>query len=67
MRCKKANPGNIRAVLSRLSRYISGQGGESLREWCDSLNRLLDDALANDAFGTEGQLDPRGDHRNCCG
>lgn len=27
------------------------------------LNKKLDQLLASDAFGTEGQCDPRGDHR----
>lgn len=31
-----------------------------LAKW---LNRKLDQLLAQDAFGTEGQQDPRGDHR----
>lgn len=29
-----------------------------------ALNDLLDDLRRNDFFGTEGQLDPRGDHRD---
>lgn len=41
-------------------------------EWSDEdrtematwLNRKLDELLALDAFGTEGQCDPRGDHRD---
>lgn len=28
-----------------------------------SLNEILDGLLGDDAFGTEGQCDPRGDHR----
>ena len=27
-------------------------------------NEMLDDLLGKDFFGTEGQCDPRGDHRN---
>lgn len=27
------------------------------------LNHILDEWHSSDAFGTEGQLDPRGDHR----
>lgn len=29
-----------------------------------ALDAWLDEQLSNDAFGTEGQLDPRGDHRD---
>lgn len=32
--------------------------------WADSLDALLDEAASNDAFGTDGQCDPRGDFRN---
>jgi hypothetical protein len=28
-----------------------------------AFNELLDEMLEEDAFGTEGQCDPRGDHR----
>lgn len=28
------------------------------------LNKKLDELVSMDAFGTEGQRDPRGDHRN---
>lgn len=29
----------------------------------EGLNELLDEFYQDDAFGTEGQADPRGDHR----
>jgi len=31
--------------------------------WVESFDTMLDDLLSDDFFGTEGQLDPRGDHR----
>lgn len=34
------------------------------RNFVTALTRVLDDLLAQDFFGTEGQLDPRGDHRD---
>lgn len=34
------------------------------RETADWLNDKLDELLGDDAFGTEGQIDPRGDHRD---
>lgn len=34
------------------------------RELADWLNDKLDELLGDDAFGTEGQCDPRGDHRD---
>ncbi len=36
---------------------------DARQAWADSVNDCLDALLAEDAFGTEGQLDPRGDHR----
>lgn len=33
-------------------------------KFCKAVDAWLDDQLSNDAFGTEGQLDPRGDHRD---
>ena len=30
----------------------------------EKLNGMLDQLQGDDTFGTEGQLDPRGDHRN---
>jgi len=31
--------------------------------FADAMNPMLEDLLCNDAFGTEGQSDPRGDGR----
>jgi hypothetical protein len=31
----------------------------------DDLECLLDEIHSNDGFGTEGQVDPRGDFRDC--
>ncbi len=33
-------------------------------QFVDNLNRLLNDLLVEDFFGTEGQADPRGSHRD---
>lgn len=32
--------------------------------FCSKFNDVLDELCAQDFFGTEGQLDPRGDHRD---
>ena len=34
------------------------------RNIANKFNVMLDDLLAQDFFGTEGQCDPRGDHRD---
>ena len=36
---------------------------EAAKIYCKELTVVLDKLLADDFFGTEGQLDPRGDHR----
>lgn len=33
-------------------------------EYAEAINPLLDELLNDDFFGTEGQADPRGDHRD---
>lgn len=33
-------------------------------EFCDEFNLFLDDLRDQDMFGTEGQIDPRGDPRS---
>lgn len=32
---------------------------------CEHVDEMLNVLLDQDFFGTEGQLDPRGDHRDC--
>jgi hypothetical protein len=32
--------------------------------WCEAFNDMLDELRADDFFGTEGELDPRGDNRD---
>jgi len=61
----KANKQNIVQVLARIIGQCGrqGQDGAFYREfWAQEINRLCDNA--GDAFGTEGQDDPRGDRRN---
>ena len=42
------------------------QYGEDVEKemWVDAFTAMLEDMLESDAFGTEGQFDPRGDHRD---
>lgn len=57
----KATPANIDAVLSRIA-TMCADDTEDAQWWCDQINRACDSA--GDFFGTEGQLDPRGDQRD---
>ena len=54
---------NLEAVLNQLKVYAMKTEDESRQAFCDDLNRFLDDLADQDAFGTEGQCDPRGDQR----
>lgn len=49
----------LAASLTRLCMF-PGPTGKAVRQ---DINQTLDDLLADDVFGTEGQMDPRGDHR----
>jgi hypothetical protein len=55
---------NLRVVMERLTQYALETKDEARQAFCDDLNRFLDDLAAEDAFGTEGQGDPRGDQRD---
>lgn len=57
---KKAHKGPT--VLRRLANYLDENPDAAGNFW-HSFDDLLDDMLAEDAFGTEGQHDPRGDRR----
>ena len=53
-----------KAYADRLKAYAESTEDESRQAFCDDLNRFLDELSSEDAFGTEGQNDPRGDQRN---
>lgn len=55
---------NLKQVMEKLTTYALGTEDEERQAFCDDLNRFLDQLLGEDAFGTEGQLDPRGDQRD---
>ena len=60
---KRVTSRNLLVVLDRLKEYAAATEDESRQAFCDDLNRFLDDLADQDAFGTEGQCDPRGDQR----
>ncbi len=64
MKAKRVTSRNLAKVMERLTAYALETTDESRQAFCDDLNRFLDDLSAQDAFGTEGQLDPRGDQRD---
>lgn len=60
---KKATRKTLRAILSGLA-DMAEKDPTDAQVICDRLNEVLDCLLDEDFFGTEGQLDPRGDHRD---
>jgi hypothetical protein len=52
---------HLRAFADYVDEHEKPEGKKELASW---LNEKLDELLSEDAFGTEGQCDPRGDHRD---
>jgi hypothetical protein len=61
---KKATAKNVGDVLRRFAMLIESEPIELRRLYANDVNDLLDRLMGEDAFGTEGQLDPRGDQRD---
>ena len=67
---KRITPVTLPRTWLRLSAYVADlhtncrQEPDVLRAFCDDLGAFLDILAEQDAFGTEGQCDPRGDQRN---
>jgi len=57
------NEATVVAVLRRYAAWLDMQGAEVRATRAREINVFLDQLLRDDAFGTEGQCDPRGDHR----
>lgn len=54
---------NIKIVLTRLIAFTEQTDKESAGILSARLNDFLDDLKGDDFFGTEAQMDPRGDGR----
>lgn len=64
-RFKKTTAKTMAAHLKEFSDYISGMSPNDIhQDLVDRFNDWMDELLGEDFFGTEGQCDPRGDHRN---
>lgn len=61
---KKITGKNYKKVLKNIETQISEGDNDERQCWFETLNEMLDELLSNDFFGTEGQNDPRGDHRD---
>jgi hypothetical protein len=63
MRKRKINPKNMQKVFNKLVDFLKANN-PCAKKFCKDFNKFLDERLCMDFFGTEGQCDPRGDHRN---
>lgn len=65
MKFRRTTPSTVSDDLSRFSTYLADPDvpDELLDEIATWLNKKLDQLHNEDTFGTEGQCDPRGDHR----
>ena len=61
---KKTTLKNFHKVLDNIKQQFDHSDKEQKQVWVDEINNTLDNLLAEDFFGTEGQLDPRGDQRD---
>ena len=64
MAAKKITTKNYPKVMTNLIAFLADQEKEYQRMFCKDFNKFLDNMVAEDAFGTEAQLDPRGDQRD---
>lgn len=62
---KRATGKNVAKVLRAFADFLESDNSNATDRSCaaEQINELLDDWASNDAFGTEGQCDPRGDQR----
>lgn len=62
---KPATSKTVSGVLRKLADFCDqSKYDDDRKEVASELNIMLDELLNQDFFGTEGQLDPRGDHRD---
>lgn len=61
---KKMTRKNAERVLARITDMVRNDTDGLSKTLLYHLNEMLDVMSDADAFGTEGQLDPRGDQRN---
>jgi hypothetical protein len=61
---KKVTVKDFEEVLDNIKQLFRMSDNTSKKIMCDDLNEMLDMQFENDFFGTEGELDPRGDNRD---
>jgi hypothetical protein len=63
---KRVTKRNLLSVMAKLTEYAKDTmtDKESCTAFCKDLDLFLNELAEQDAFGTEGQCDPRGDQRD---
>lgn len=61
---RKVTPKTLPLVLIKFVAFAIDGEHKQQQAFCDSFNGYLDELVSEDAFGTEAQLDPRGDQRD---
>ena len=60
---KKVTIKNFETVLENIKTMFN-ENEDDQKFWCEAFNDMLDELRSDDFFGTEGELDPRGDNRD---
>lgn len=63
MKFKRATKKSLRQVFEAILEQCEKDPRDA-KIYLEEINKMLDSLLQEDFFGTEGQLDPRGDHRS---
>jgi hypothetical protein len=55
----------LKKLFAQTIKMLEEQNDKDITKYfAESYHKMLDDLLGQDFFGTEGQGDPRGDHRD---
>ncbi len=60
---RRTTPETVVADMHAFADFLARSGEFDRKVAAGDLNTVLDEWHSNNAFGTEGQCDPRGDHR----
>lgn len=63
MKFRRTDKNTVVADVTAFAAYLAKASDVERAHAAKDLNEMLDRWYEVDAFGTEGQLDPRGDHR----
>lgn len=59
---KKVTPKNLKQVFDKILNLCADQNWAA--QFCKDFDKMLDEQVTQDFYGTEAQCDPRGDQRD---